>query len=100
MEVYYEQIQKLAHGLQVPTTDKFLIIVFKASLQSYLKIMIAGMKQSTLQQYKEASMLCDEGMTTVEIKKSLLVPQNTKQVASTKTQSNTRRLTNITQIVG
>jgi hypothetical protein len=32
VEVYYERIQKLAHGLQVPTTDKFLTIMFKAGL--------------------------------------------------------------------
>jgi len=35
MEVYYEQIQKLAHGLQVPTTNKFLTTIYRASLQSY-----------------------------------------------------------------
>jgi len=32
MDVYYEWIQKLAHGVQVPTIDSFLIIVFKISL--------------------------------------------------------------------
>jgi hypothetical protein len=32
VEVYYEWIQKLAHGLQVLTTNKFLIIVFRAGL--------------------------------------------------------------------
>jgi hypothetical protein len=32
MEVYYEQIQKLAHGLQVPTTNIFLTTMFRASL--------------------------------------------------------------------
>ncbi len=44
MEVYYERIQKLAHGLQVPTIINFLIIVFRAGLQSYLKIATIGMK--------------------------------------------------------
>ncbi len=44
VEVYYEQIQKLAHGLQVPTTYSFLITMFKAGLQSYFKIVTAGMK--------------------------------------------------------
>jgi len=29
VEVYYEQIHKLVHGLQVPTTYNFLIIVFR-----------------------------------------------------------------------
>jgi len=38
VEVYYEQIQKLVHGLQIPTTYNFLTIVFRAGLQSYLKI--------------------------------------------------------------
>ncbi len=32
MEVYYEKIQKLAHGLQIPTIDSFLTTMFKASL--------------------------------------------------------------------
>jgi len=49
VEVYYEQIQKLAHGLQVPTIDNFLTTVFKTSLQSYFKIVITGMKRSTPQ---------------------------------------------------
>ncbi len=49
VEVYYEQIHKLAHGLQVPTTNNFLTIVFRASLQSNFKIATIGMKQSTLQ---------------------------------------------------
>jgi hypothetical protein len=31
---------KLAHGLQIPTIDSFLTIVFKVGLQSYLKIVI------------------------------------------------------------
>jgi hypothetical protein len=34
VEVYYEHIQKLAHGLQVPTINSFLTIVFRAGLQS------------------------------------------------------------------
>jgi hypothetical protein len=49
VEVYYEQIQKLAHGLQVPTIDDFFIIVFKVGLQSYPKVASTRMKQSTLQ---------------------------------------------------
>ncbi len=36
VEVYYEWIQKLVHGLQVLTTDGFLTTMFKVSLQSYL----------------------------------------------------------------
>ncbi len=37
VEAYYDWIQKLAHGLQVPSPDNFLTIVFKGGLQSYLK---------------------------------------------------------------
>jgi hypothetical protein len=48
VEVCYEQIQKLAHGLQVPTIDSFLTIVFRMGLQSYFKIMTTRMKWSTL----------------------------------------------------
>jgi hypothetical protein len=32
VEVYYERIQKLVRGLQVPTTNSFMTIVFRASL--------------------------------------------------------------------
>ncbi len=32
MEVYYEWIQKLAHGLHVLTTNNFLMIVFREGL--------------------------------------------------------------------
>ncbi len=78
MEVYYERIQKLAHGLQVPTTDKFLTIRFKAGLQSYFRIVNTKTKQLTLQQHKETTMLCEEGMTIVETRSALLIPHSTK----------------------
>ncbi len=74
MEVYYEWIQKLAHGLQVPTTYSFFTTMFRASLQSYLRIVIARMKWLTLQQHKEVTMLCEEGMTPVETMSALSVP--------------------------
>ncbi len=85
VEVYYERIQKLAHGFNIPTINNFLIIVFKAGLQSYFIIATIGMKWSTLQQYKEVVMLCEKGMTTVEMRNALLVPKNIKQVVPTKT---------------
>jgi hypothetical protein len=75
VEVYYEWIQKLAHGLQVPTTNKFLTIVFRVGLQSYLIIMITWMKWSTLHQHKEVAMLCEKGMTTIETRSALSVPE-------------------------
>jgi hypothetical protein len=48
VEVYYERIQKLTHGLQVPTTYSFLNIMFRMGLQSYLIITTIRMKRSTL----------------------------------------------------
>jgi hypothetical protein len=83
-EIYYEKIQKLVHGLQVPTIDSFLIIVFRTGLQSYLKIANARMKQSTLQQHKEVAMLCEKSMTITKIRNALLVEQNIKQAIPTK----------------
>ncbi len=32
VEVYYERIQKLTHGLQVPTINYFFTIVFRVGL--------------------------------------------------------------------
>ncbi len=78
VEVYYEWIQKLIHGLQILTKDNFLTIVFRAGLLSYLIIAIVGMKRSTLQRHKEAIMLCEEGMTIVETRSALSIPQSTK----------------------
>jgi hypothetical protein len=52
--------------------------MFKVGLQSYFIIMIVGMKQSTLQQHKEVTMLCEEGMITIEARSALLVPHNIK----------------------
>ncbi len=49
VEVYYERIQKLAHGLQVLTIYNFLTIAFKTCLQSYFIIATSRMKQLTLQ---------------------------------------------------
>jgi negative regulator of genetic competence, sporulation and motility len=74
VEVYYERIQKLAHGLQALKTNNFLTTMFKMGLQSYLKIVIARMKRSTLQQHNEAKMLCEIGMTTIEARSALSVP--------------------------
>jgi hypothetical protein len=64
----------LAHGLQIPTIDSVIITMFRVGLQSYLKIAIARMKWSTLQQHKEATMLCEEGMTTTKAKSALSIP--------------------------
>jgi hypothetical protein len=74
VEVYYEWIQKLTNGLQITTTNSFLTILFKTGLQSYIKIVTTRMKWLTLQQHKEATMLCKEGMTITEARNALKVP--------------------------
>jgi hypothetical protein len=50
------------------------------------------MKWPTLQHHKEAAMLCEEGMTIIEARSALLVPQSTKLAASTKIESNVRKI--------
>jgi hypothetical protein len=59
---------------KVPSTNSFLTTVFTTSLESYFKIVTTWMKWSTLQQYKEASMLCEEGMTIAEARSALSMP--------------------------
>ncbi len=78
MEVYYEPIQKLVHGLQLLTKNNFLTTV-----QSYFKNVIIAMKQSTLQ-HKEVVMLCEEGMTATKARSTLLIPQITKHATLAK----------------
>jgi hypothetical protein len=57
-------------------------------MQSYLEIATVGMKRLTLQQHKEATMLCKKGMTTTKARNTLLVPHSIKQAVPAKTQSN------------
>jgi len=74
VKVYYERIQKLGHSLQILTTCRFLTIVFRVGLQAYFSIVTTGMKRSTLQHHKEATMLCEENMTITKAKSSLSIP--------------------------
>jgi hypothetical protein len=76
---------KVGSWLQVLTTYNSLTIMFRASLQSYFRIVTSRMKRSTLQQHKEVVMLCEEGMTNVEIRSALLIPQGTKLATPMKT---------------
>ncbi len=57
-------------------------------MQSYFIIAIARMKRSTLQQHKEATMLCEEGMITIEARNAFSIPWDTKQSTPLKTQNN------------
>jgi hypothetical protein len=47
------------------------------------------MKGSTLQQHKEARMLCEKGMTTTKSRSAFSIPQSTKKATLMKTRSNT-----------
>jgi len=49
MEVYYERLLKVANNWKTPTTNSFLITIFKFELWSYLHITTIGMKRATLQ---------------------------------------------------
>jgi len=91
VEVYYERIQKLVHGLQIPTTYNFLIM-FRANLLSYLKIATPKMKRSTLQHHKEVAMLCEEIIITAKAGSTLSIPHNIKQVTPPKTHNNIRKI--------
>jgi len=65
--------------------------MFRAGLHSHLKIATIRMEGSTLQQPKEAAMLCEEGMIIIETMSALSVPHSTKQVILAKTQNNKRK---------
>ncbi len=69
MEVYYEWIQKLAHGLQVATIDSFLTTMFRMGLQSYLRN--CDYKDEVV---KEVTMLCEKNMITIEARSAFSVP--------------------------
>jgi hypothetical protein len=61
VEIYYEILLKLANCLQHNTTNNFLAIVFRSRLQPYLRV-ITCMKRETLQQHKETTLVCEEGI--------------------------------------
>jgi hypothetical protein len=61
VDVYYEILLMLANSLQHKTIDNFLTIIFKTRLQPYLCVAIVGMKKKTIQQHKEAALVCEKG---------------------------------------
>jgi hypothetical protein len=78
MEVYYEILLNLASSLQHWTIDNFLTIVFLSRLQRYLHVTTTCMKRKTLQQYKETTLVCDEGTFEVKAINNLSIPLNSK----------------------
>ncbi len=57
VEVYYEQLLKLANCLQVKATNVFLINIFRVGLQPYLRLASAGMTKDTLVKHKEVAII-------------------------------------------
>jgi stress response protein SCP2 len=82
VEVYYGTLLKFTNNLQHKTTNSFLTIVFKSRLQPYLHVVTIGMKRQTLQQYKEATLVC-EGVSKVKVISNLSVPQSSKTILIT-----------------
>jgi hypothetical protein len=74
VEVYYERLLKLTNSLQHTTINGFLTTIFKSKLQPYLCVAITGMKRKTLQQHKETTLVCEEGIYEVEVINNLSIP--------------------------
>jgi hypothetical protein len=49
-------------------------------LQQYLRVTTVGMKREPLQQHKEATFVCEQGIFEVEAINNLLVPQSSKTI--------------------
>jgi hypothetical protein len=73
MEVYYERLLKLANSLQQKTTYSFLTTILKYGLQPYLHVTTC-MKRETLQQHKEATLVCEERISNIKAISNLVVP--------------------------
>jgi hypothetical protein len=84
VEVYYERLLKLANNIQHKTTNSFLTNIFKFGLQPYLHVVTKGMKRETLQQHKEATLVCEEGVFEVKAISNLLISQSSKIVLAQK----------------
>ncbi len=80
MEAYYEILLKLANNLQHKTTNSFLTNDFIFGLQPYLHVATLGLKRETLQQHKEATLVCEEGIFEEKAINNILVPQSSKIV--------------------
>jgi len=84
VEAHYERLLKLANNLQHKTIDSFLTNVFRSGLQPYLHVVIASMNKETLQQHKEATLVCEEGISEIEAISIMSVPKNSKTILAQK----------------
>ncbi len=87
MEVYHERLLKLANSLQHKTINSFSTIVLRSELQPYMSVTIIDMKKKTLQQHKETTLVCEEGISEVEAISNLLVLQSSKIILAQKPQT-------------
>jgi hypothetical protein len=77
VEMYYEKLLKLANSLQTLTTANSFTTMFQSGLQSYLRIVVAGMKWKILQHHKELVLICEKDISMPEALNTLFVPQTT-----------------------
>jgi hypothetical protein len=86
MEVYDEKLMKLANSLHHKTIDSLLTIIFRSGLQPYLHVGIVGMKRETLQQHKEAILVCEERIFYIKTINNMSIPYNGKIILVQKPQ--------------
>ncbi len=73
---------KSANNLQHKIIDSFLTIVFRTGLQPYMCVITTSMKKKTLQQHKEITLVCEEGIFEVKAISNILVPQSSKIISA------------------
>jgi hypothetical protein len=84
VEVYYERLLKLANSLQHKTTYSFETIVFRFGFQPYLHVKTTSIKEKTLQQHKETTLVREERIFEVEVVCNLSIPQSNKSILTQK----------------
>ncbi len=77
MEVYYERLLKLANSLQ-HKIQEWITTIFACNNNKY--------EEKTLQQYKEATLVCEEGFFEVKAIINILAPHNSKMVLTQRPQ--------------
>ncbi len=70
----------MANSFQPKTTNSFETTIFRYGLQPYMCVATTCMKRETLQQHKEETLVCEEGISKVEAINNLLVPQSSKTI--------------------
>jgi hypothetical protein len=81
VEVYYERLLELANSLQVKAIDVFLTIIFKASLQPYLRLTITSMARDTFIKHKEVAMIYEESGPIITNYNVLITQLESKLIA-------------------